>query len=447
MDINTYSYSKVPLCLSNNYIAGDLYTKHGVKRGLRDEDGNGVLTGLTSISTIKAYNTDKNGKTPCHGELRYRGYDINDIVKHTIETGYGYEKTAYLLLFGELPGTKDTEEFKNILGQYQKLPPNFVRDYIMKAVSPDIMTSMTRNILALASYDPNPYSAELGNILRQCIFLIAVFPSLAVYCYQAYNHFKNNGSMYIHSPSPELSTAENILVMLRPDSLYSEIEARSLDLMLLLHMEQGGGNNSTFTTRVVTSTGSDTYSTIAAAMASLKGPRHGGACIRVKGMIDDIRRNVSNPLDKTELNAYLQKILDKQAYDKAGLIYGIGHPIYTLSDPRAKLLKQYAERLSVVKGRTDEFRLYESIEELAPALLYSNKKYTKPVSANIDFYSGLIYDMLDIPPTLYTPMSAVAMITGWCAHRIEELSGPAKIIHPAYMSIIPDRDFDSQSKL
>lgn len=440
MDIDTYSYSKIPLCLSNNYIAEELYTKHGVKRGLRDEDGNGVRTGLTSISTIKAYSTTEKGKVPCHGELRYRGYNINDIVKRTIETGYGYEKTAYLLLFGEVPDKRSIDEFNEILGEYRKLSPNFIRDYIMKTVSPDIMTSMTRNILALASFDPNPHSAELGNILRQCISLIAVFPSLAVYCYHTYNHFQKNKSMYIHSPSPKLSTAENILFMLRPDSSYSELEARSLDLMLLLHMEHGGGNNSTFTTRVVTSAGSDTYSTIAAAMASLKGPRHGGACLRVRGMIEDIRRNVSNPLDKTELNAYLQKILDRQAYDKAGLIYGIGHPIYTLSDPRTLLLKKYAERLSVVKGRTDEFRLYESIEELAPALLYSNKKYTKPVSANIDFYSGFIYDMLDIPPVLYTPMSAVAMITGWCAHRMEELSGTAKIIHPAYMSIAPDKD-------
>lgn len=442
MDLKTYAYSKAPLCRKNNCIDGELYTEYGVKRGLRDEDGEGVLTGLTSISTIKAYNTYENGKIPCHGELRYRGYDINDIVKKTIETGYGYEKTAYLLLFGELPEQKDIEEFKKIIGQYQKLPPNFVRDYIMKAVSPDIMMSMTRNILALASYDPCLTSTELENNLRQCIALIAVFPSLAVYCYQAYNHFKNNGSMYIHSPSPELSTAENILVMLRPDSSYTELEARSLDLMLLLHMEQGGGNNSTFTTRVVTSTGADTYSTIAAAMSSLKGPKHGGACIRVMGMIDDIQKNVSNPLDKTELNAYLQKILDKQAYDKAGLIYGIGHPIYTLSDPRTVLLKRYVERLAVVKGRTDELRLYESIEELAPALLYANKKATKPVSANIDFYSGFIYDMLGIPPVLYTPLSAVALISGWCAHRMEELSGPMKVIHPAYKSIIPDRELE-----
>lgn len=442
MDLKTYAYSKAPLCRKNNRIDGELYTKYGVKRGLRDEDGEGVLTGLTSISTIKAYNTDENGKTPCHGELRYRGYDINDIVKKTIETGYGYEKTAYLLLFGELPEQKDIEEFEKIIGQYQKLPPNFVRDYIMKAVSPDIMTSMTRNILALASYDPCLTSTELENNLRQCLALIAVFPSLAVYCYQAYNHFRNNGSMYIHSPSPELSTAENILVMLRPDSSYAELEARSLDLMLLLHMEQGGGNNSTFTTRVVTSTGADTYSTIAAAMSALKGPKHGGACIRVMGMIDDIQKNVSNPLDKTEINAYLQKILDKQAYDKAGLIYGIGHPIFTLSDPRTVLLKRYVERLAVVKGRTDELRLYESIEELAPALLYANKKATKPVSANIDFYSGFIYDMLGIPPVLYTPLTAVALISGWCAHRMEELSGPMKVIHPAYKSIIPDMELD-----
>lgn len=439
MDLNEYSRKKISLCLSNNYIAEDLYTKYGVKRGLRDEDGNGVLTGLTSISSINAFE-DADGKhIPCEGELRYRGYDINDIVRKTIATGYGYEKTAYLLLFGELPSDSELNEFKQILGEYRKLPPNFVRDYIMKAISPDIMTSMTRNILALASYDRCINSIDPANSLRQCLALIAVFPSLAVYCYQAYNHFHNNGSMYVHSPSPELSTAENILVMLRPDSSYTELEARSLDLMLLLHMEQGGGNNSTFTTRVVTSAGTDTYSTIAAAMCSLKGPRHGGACIKVRDMMLDIYNNVSNPADRNELKDYLQKIIDKKAFDRSGLIYGIGHPIFTVSDPRAVLLKKYAALLAQVKGRAKVMDFYESIEELAPIVLHANGKTTKPVCANIDFYSGFIYSMLGIPHELYSPMYATAMVSGWCSHRMEELSGPDKVIYPAYKNICKNK--------
>lgn len=437
-DISMYAAKKEALCVANDTIADPLFEEYGVNRGLRDLNGKGVLTGLTRISKIKSFVDDDKKKVPCDGELWYRGYNVNTLVNGLREDEFGFEKTAYLLLFGELPNQQELEEFTNILGNSRTLPTNFTRDVIMKAPSKDIMNSMTRSILTLASYDEATSVNTIDNCIRQSIQLIAEFPMLAVYGYHAYNHYENDSSMYIHRPDPSLSTAENFLRMLRPDNSYTQLEAKVLDVALMLHMEHGGGNNSTFTTRVVTSAGTDTYSAIAAAMSSLKGPKHGGANLKVMQMMEDIRTNVKNWDDREEMSVYLTKLLDGEAFDRKGLIYGMGHAVYSLSDPRERIFKGYVEQLAVAKGKDKEMALYNTIEELAPELIAKKRKIFKGVSPNVDFYSGFVYEMLDIPMELYTPLFAIARIAGWSAHRLEEMVGMNKIIRPAYRSVMEE---------
>ncbi|MCI5898750.1 MAG: citrate/2-methylcitrate synthase [Lachnospiraceae bacterium] len=435
-----YVKEKEEICRKNDCIDQRLYDEYGVNRGLRDEQGNGVLTGLTNISKIISTRVEDGKKIPCEGELWYRGYRVEELINRLATDEMGFEKIAYLLLMGELPSKEEEKAFREIIGSCRTLPTNFTRDVIMKAPSEDIMNSMTRSILTLASYDQNPKDISISNSLRQCIQLISEFPLLAVYGYNAYNHYEKNESMFIHNPDPGLSTAENLLMLMRPDKKYTPVEAKVLDTALILHMEHGGGNNSTFTTRVVTSSGSDTYSTMAAAMSSLKGLKHGGANIKVMEMMENIRENVRDYSDKDEISAYLEKIIDKQAFDRKGLIYGMGHAVYSLSDPRERVLKYYVERLAEEKGREKDLMLYENIEELAPKLIAQKRHIFKGVSPNVDFYSGFVYDMLDIPQELYTAIFAVARIVGWSAHRIEELICTDKIIRPAYMSVMEKRD-------
>lgn len=435
-----YVKEKEEICRKNDCIDQRLYDEYGVNRGLRDEKGNGVLTGLTNISKIISTRVEDGKKIPCEGELWYRGYRVEELINRLAPDEMGFEKIAYLLLMGELPSKEEEKAFREIIGSCRTLPTNFTRDVIMKAPSEDIMNSMTRSILTLASYDQNPKDISISNSLRQCIQLISEFPLLAVYGYNAYNHYEKNESMFIHNPDPGLSTAENLLMLMRPDKKYTPVEAKVLDTALILHMEHGGGNNSTFTTRVVTSSGSDTYSTMAAAMSSLKGLKHGGANIKVMEMMENIRENVRDYSDKDEISAYLEKIIDKQAFDRKGLIYGMGHAVYSLSDPRERVLKYYVERLAEEKGREKDLMLYENIEELAPKLIAKKRHIFKGVSPNVDFYSGFVYDMLDIPQELYTAIFAVARIVGWSAHRIEELICTDKIIRPAYMSVMEKRD-------
>lgn len=438
--MNHYVKEKEEICRKNDCIDQRLYDEYGVNRGLRDEKGNGVLTGLTNISKIVSTRVEDGKKIPCEGELWYRGYRVEELINRLAPDEMGFEKIAYLLLMGELPSKEEEKAFREIIGSCRTLPTNFTRDVIMKAPSEDIMNSMTRSILTLASYDQNPKDISISNSLRQCIQLISEFPLLAVYGYNAYNHYEKNESMFIHNPDPGLSTAENLLMLMRPDKKYTPVEAKVLDTALILHMEHGGGNNSTFTTRVVTSSGSDTYSTMAAAMSSLKGPKHGGANIKVMEMMENIRENVGDYSDKDEISAYLEKIIDKQAFDRKGLIYGMGHAVYSLSDPRERVLKYYVERLAEEKGREKDLMLYENIEELAPKLIAEKRHIFKGVSPNVDFYSGFVYDMLDIPQELYTAIFAVARIVGWSAHRMEELICTDKIIRPAYMSVMEKRD-------
>jgi citrate synthase len=435
------------LCVKNDTIPQELFEKYGVKKGLRDLNGQGVLTGLTNISQVRSFDEVDGKKIPCDGELLYRGYDVRELVKGGIGQRYIFEEGAYLLLFGELPDKEELAGFKDIIFQCMTLPTNFTRDVIMKAPGADIMNSMTRSILTLASYDPRKDILTLDNVLRQCIQLIGIFPMLAVYGYHAHNHYDNNGSMYIHRPKARYSLAENFLQMLRPDMQFTELEARVLDIALLLHMEHGGGNNSTFTTRVVTSSGSDTYSAIAAAMSSLKGKKHGGANLMVMNMMDDIRKHISDYSDKEEIAAYLKKLLHKEAFDRKGLIYGMGHAVYSLSDPRERVFKKFVEQLAKDKGRDKDMELYNNIEEIAPKLIAEDRKIFKGVSPNVDFYSGFVYDMLDIPKELYTPLFAVARVAGWSAHRMEELITDSKIIRPAYMSLAKKRDYvDRESR-
>ena len=377
---------------------------------------------------------------PCNGQLWYRGYSIENLINEIKMDEFGFEKTAYLLLFGEKPNLEELQEFKEILAESRNLPTNFTRDVIMKAPTKDIMNSMTRSILTLASYDEHINDMSLENNLRQCIRLIGIMPVLAIYGYHAYNHYEKNESMYIHRPDLKLSTAENLLLMLRPDKQYSQLEAKVLDAALMLHMEHGGGNNSTFTTRVVTSSGSDTYSAIAAAMSSLKGPKHGGANIKVMEMMADIKKHVKNYNDKEELSDYLNKILDGEAFDGKRLIYGMGHAVYSLSDPRERIFKQFVEKMAIEKHREIDLMLYDNVAEISQALIAKKRKIYKGVSPNIDFYSGFVYQMMDIPVELYTPIFAVARIVGWCAHRMEELIGDGKIIRPAYKSVMKYRE-------
>lgn len=429
------------ICEGTDLIPGELFDVYGVKRGLRDKNGNGVLSGLTHISKIEAFKNVDGKKVPCDGKLWYRGYSIIDLVRGFSEKRFGFEEITYLLLFGKLPNVEELQTFKRVLNASRTLPTNFTRDVIMKAPSKDIMNSVTKSVLTLASYDENMTDPSISNVLRQCLQLIGILPMLSVYGYHAYNHYECGDSFYIHRPDENLSTAENILLMLRPDKKYTELEARVLDIALVLHMEHGGGNNSTFTTRVVTSAGSDTYSVVAAALSSLKGPKHGGANIKVVEMMRDLKESVSDLNDEAAVKEYLGKLLDKQAFDKNGLIYGMGHAVYSLSDPRARIFKGFVERLAKAKGREADFKIYSAVERLAPEVIAEKRKIYKGVSANVDFYSGFVYSMLDIPLELYTPIFAMARIVGWSAHRIEELVNVDKIIRPAYLSIMEEKDY------
>lgn len=426
----------------NSIIDPSLYSKYNVKRGLRDLDGKGVLTGLTDISTI-IQNKEVDGKlVPCDGELYYRGYNVNDIINGiTDDNRFGFEEVVYLLLFGEMPNPQELHDFKELLVQYRTLPQNFVRDVILKAPSEDMMNSIARSVLTLFCYDTNPNDTSINNVLRQCVQLISVFPLLSVYGYHAYNHYLRDKSLYIHRADPSMSTAEVILSLLRPDRKYTPLEAKVLDMALILHMEHGGGNNSTFTTHVVTSSGTDTYSAMAAALASLKGPKHGGANVKVFYMFEDLKKHVRDWNDDEAIYAYLEKLLDKQAFDCKGLIYGMGHAVYTISDPRQVILKGSVQKLAEAEGYDDEFNLYEKVERLAPEVIAKKRKIYKGVAANVDFYSGLLYSMLKIPCELYTPLFATARIAGWSAHRLEELVNPGKIIRPAYMSIAKEKKY------
>ena len=424
------------LCDKNGKIDKELYTKYDVKRGLRDLNGKGVLAGLTEISEICSSKMVDGKSVPCDGKLYYRGYDVEDIVNGFIkDERFGFEEVVYLLLFGELPDKSQLEQIKKLLSGYRNLPQSFPRDIILEAPSTDMMNGLARCVLTLYSYDPNPDDISLPNVLRQCLQLIALFPVLSVYCYRAYSHYYLRDSLFIHSPQPELSTAENILYMLRPDSKYTELEAKLLDMSLVLHAEHGGGNNSSFTTHVVSSSGTDTYSAIAAALGSLKGPKHGGANIKVVRMFDDMQQTVKDYNDEEEVRAYLRRLLHGEAFDKAGLIYGMGHAVYSISDPRARVFKSFVEKLSEEKGKHKEFALYSMVEKLAPQVIAEERRIYKGVSANVDFYSGFVYSMLGLPQQLYTPIFAIARIAGWSAHRLEELVNPSKIIRPAYMNV------------
>lgn len=430
-------------CKDNNRIEMPLYDKYEVKRGLRDINGKGVLAGLTEISEIVSSKVNENGETvPCDGKLYYRGVDVEEIIKgFTKDKRFGFEETTYLLMFGELPDEYELNEFNRILGDYRCIPPNFVRDIIMKKPSKDIMNALARSILMLYSYDDKADDTSIPNVVRQCLQLISEMPLLAVYSYQAYKHSYMGGSLIIHEPDPTLSTAENILRLLRDDGKYSQLEAQILDVALVLHAEHGGGNNSTFTTHVVTSSGTDTYSAVVSSLASLKGPKHGGANLKVVKMFDDIKKHVKNWDDEAELTEYIDAILHKQAFDKTGLVYGMGHAVYSLSDPRARVFKDFVRRLSVEKGKEDEFRLMDNVERIAADLIAHERKIYKGVSANVDFYSGFVYNMLGLPTELYTPIFAIARISGWSSHRIEELINCGKIIRPAYKNVCPRHEY------
>lgn len=417
-------------------IDPELYEQYAVKRGLRDKNGVGVLAGLTTISNVKAYEDTPEGRKPCAGELRYRGINVTELVRGCIrEKRFGFEEAAYLLLFGTLPDKAQLSEFCDILATMRCLPRNFVRDVVMKAPSKDIMNSLTRSVLTLSAYDSNPTEMTQENVLRQCLSLISRFPMLAVYGYQAYNHYICNDSLYIHHPDAKLSAAENILRLLRPDKKYTALEAQVLDIALILHMEHGGGNNSSFTTHVVASSGSDTFSVMAAALCSLKGPKHGGANIKVVEMMNDLKKHVRDTHDEDEVRAYLEKLLNREAFDRKGLIYGMGHAVYSISDPRADVFKGFVKKLALAKGRDEDFALYTMIDRLAPQVISERRRIYKGVSPNVDFYSGFVYSMLDIPLELYTPIFAMARIVGWSAHMLEELTNVDKIIRPAYKSV------------
>ena len=423
-------------------IDEELFAKYNVNRGLRKRNGEGVLAGLTDISMIQSYTMIDREVVPCEGKLFYRGINIEDIVEGFIsENRYGFEETCYLLLFGELPNQKQLDDFKAMIADYRQRPTNFVRDIIMKAPSRDMMNMLARSVLTLYAYDDNGSDTSIPNVLRQSIQLISLFPVLAVYGYQSYAHYEMGQSLFIHPPKEELSVAENILHLLRPDSKYSKLEAKLLDMALVLHAEHGGGNNSTFTTHVVSSSGTDTYSAIAAALCSLKGPKHGGANIKVVEMFADLKEHVKDWKDEDEIRAYLLKLLNKEAFDHAGLIYGMGHAVYSISDPRSKILSRFVRRLSEEKGREDEYHLYTSVEKLAKEVIAKERKIYKGVSANIDFYSGFIYSMLGLPHELYTPLFFFFFIAGWCAHRMEELVNGNRIIRPAYKAVAPTREY------
>ena len=419
-----------------------LFTKYDVKRGLRDLNGKGVLAGLTNISDVRATKMVDGQSVPAEGRLFYRGYEVKDLIDGFSRDGrFGFEEVTYLLLFDKLPNKKELEEFEKLLIYYRSLPTSFVRDIIMKAPSKDMMNTLARSILTLYAYDEAADDVTLPNVLRQCLQLISLCPLLSIYGYQAYSHYHDGQSFFIHQPLTEGSMAENILHILRPDSSYTPLEAKLLDICMILHMEHGGGNNSTFTTHVVTSSLTDTYSVMAAAIGSLKGPRHGGANIKVIKMFEDMKKEVKDWTDEDEVSNYLDRLLNKQAFDKAGLIYGVGHAVYSISDPRAVVLKKFVERLSVEKGLHKEFELYNLVERLAPKIIAGERKMYKGVSVNVDFYSGFVYKMLELPMELYTPIFAIARMSGWAAHRLEELANNGKIIRPAYKSICEERAY------
>ncbi len=423
-------------------IDSELFTKYDVKRGLRDLNGKGVLAGLTNISDVRATKIVDGVSFPDHGKLFYRGYNVADLVNgFSSENRFGFEEVAYLLLFNKLPDRRELEDFTALLAKYRSLPTSFVRDFIMKAPSKDMMNSLARSVLALYSYDDYADDTSLPNVLRQCLQLISLFPLLTIYSYQAYSYYHNGDSLFIHHSQDNLSMAENLLHILRPDSKYTELEAKILDIALILHMEHGGGNNSSFTTHVVSSSMTDTYSVIAAAIGSLKGPRHGGANIKVVQMFNDMMEQVHDWKDEDEVSYYLRRLLHKEAFDKAGLIYGVGHAIYSKSDPRAEIFKGFVKKLSIEKGLQDQYELYDMVARLAPKIIESERQMYKGVSINVDFYSGFVYQMLGLPMELYTPIFAIARIVGWSAHRLEELANNGKIIRPAYKTLCTDQEY------
>ena len=429
-------------CINSYNIEPELYLKYDVKRGLRDINGKGVVAGLTDISEVRSYEKSADGEEiPCEGKLFYRGIDVEDIVDgFTRENRFGFEETVYLLLFGKLPDAEELSSFTRLLSEFRLLPTTFVRDIIMKSPSNDMMNTLARGVLTLYAYDENANDTSIPNVLKQCMELISLLPVIAVYGYQSYR-YKSGESLFIHKPQPELSTAENILYTLRPDHSYTELEAKILDIALVLHAEHGGGNNSTFTTHVVSSSGTDTYSVIAASLGSLKGPKHGGANIKVVQMFDDLKANVKDWSDEEQIKDYLKALLHKDAFDKSGLIYGMGHAVYSKSDPRAKIFKKFVKSLCDEKGMYEEYALYEAVERLAPVVIAEERRIYKGVSANVDFYSGLVYRILGLPAELYTPIFAVARIAGWSAHRLEELINANKIIRPAYKAVAPHVDY------
>ncbi len=430
------------LIKKNNVIDPELYAKYDVKRGLRDVSGKGVLTGLTEICEVRSYTIVDNDYVPCEGKLFYRGIDVEEIIDGFLkDKRFGFEEVTYLLVFGELPTGQQLDDFNKLLEKYRELPPSFVRDIIMKAPSKDMMNTLARSVLTLYSYDEKADDISIENVLRQGLQLIALFPLLSVYGYQAYRHYYFGDSLVIHPPKEGLSTAENILYMLRPNKKFTELEAKILDIALVLHAEHGGGNNSTFTTHVVTSSGTDTYSTVAASLGSLKGPKHGGANIKVMQMFEDMKKTIKDWRDEEEVSNYLSDLLNKKAFDKAGLIYGMGHAVYSISDPRANAFKRFVKSLSEEKGLMMEFALYEMVERLAPEIIGRERKMYKGVSANVDFYSGFVYHMLDLPMELFTPIFAIARISGWAAHRLEELNNAGKIIRPAYKSVAKHQEY------
>lgn len=440
LEHNLAGYSEA--ARSSSIINSDLYTKYEVKRGLRDISGKGVLAGLTEISEVMAYRIEEGDLIPCEGRLFYRGYDIRDLVNGFLKDDrFGYEEICFLLIMGHLPTKAEYQEFRQVLSGLMSLPDEFLRNTIMNAPGQDMMNQLATSVLTLYTYDSTPEDISIPNVLRQCLQLIAQFPSLMVHGFQSYAYYYNKQSLIIHTPEPSLSVAQNILHMLRPDSSFTELEARILDLALVLHAEHGGGNNSTFTNHVVTSSGTDTYSAMAASLCSLKGPRHGGANIKVVQMFEDMKENIKDWKDEEEICRYVERLLDKEAFDRSGLVYGIGHAVYSLSDPRSLILREFVEELAQSKGAHEEYDFYSKVERLAPQVISQRRKMYKGVSANIDFYSGFVYKMLDLPPALYTPLFATARIAGWSAHRIEELANDGKIIRPAYKAVCGHKEY------
>lgn len=434
-EMNNKDFMIAELAAKKTKINPELYTRYNVKRGLRNNDGTGVLVGLTEVGEVMSYLMDDGDRVPVEGRLYYQGYEVSDLVDGFYKKRFGFEEAAYLLLTGTLPTEQELKDFTELLASKRMLPNGFTEDMILKAPSPDVMNKLARSVLASYSYDSNPDSLEISNVMRQCVELIARFPVMVSYGYMARRHYVEHDSLFLHDPKPEYSTAENILHLIRPDGKFTALEARVLDLALVLHAEHGGGNNSSFVTHAVSSTGTDTYSAIAAAVGSLKGPQHGGASNKAYAMMLEVRENVEDWTDDNQVKAYLMKILRKEAFDNSGLIYGIGHAVYTLSDPRTRLLKKYAESLAVETGNKDVFDLYTKVEQLAPVAFHEVKNSDKIMCANVDYYAGLIYSMLGIPPELFTPIFACARIAGWSAHRIEEIVSGGRIMRPAFKCV------------